>query len=127
MPLYGIPQAGSNSNQSLNLTSVCPGDSFTHFDGTETPSAGLSSVAFSRGYSPGAGDNGTTWYIQYPLASPVATVAIQGSNLDINAGYQTLSIVSGNGAYTDTGRAAFYRLQLLTYTSGGMPVGLAQR
>lgn len=123
MPLYGTPQSGGT------LTSIIPGDSFTHFDGTETPSAGVTSIAFSRGYSPSGDDAGITWYVQFPLASPSAVVLIQGANSNVEANYQTLDTITDlqQAAYTDTGRAAFYRVKLSAYSSGGMPVVTAQR
>ncbi len=129
MPVYGVAQVGNNPVPGLNLTSIIPGDSYTLFDGTETPAQGLASVAFSRGYSPGVSDNGVTFYVTGLPAS--ATVDIQGSDTDIDGDYTQLWQISpdtnGNGAYTDVGRPAFYRALLSTYSSGAMPVCKAQR
>lgn len=131
MPLYGVPQAGWNLSpfQGLNLTCIIPGDSFTLFDGTETPSAGLKSVAVNRGISPSYTDTGLTVYVAG--APSGCTVAVEGSNIDKDGDYFSISTISpdanGNGAYTDTGRAAFYRVVLATYTGGAMPVVTIQR
>lgn len=131
MSVYGIAQSGFNAppNQGLNLTELIPGDNFTLFTGTETPSAGLASVAIVRGPSQGFTDNGITFYVSG--APSGCTVDIQGSNIDKDADYFSLSTITpdsnGNGAYTDAGRAAFYRAKLKTYTSGAMPIVTTQR
>lgn len=128
MPVYGIAQSGYNASSGLNLTSIVPGDSFTLFDGTETPVQGMKSVAFSRGYSPGASDNGVSFYVTG--APSGTTVDVQGSNTDVDGSYIsliTLTPVSGNAFYTDVGRAAFYRVTLSAYTTGAMAVVKAQR
>lgn len=108
-----------------------PGDmGYSIFDGTETPSAGLSSLAFARGQSPSGADQGTTFSISFPSASPNATVLIQGSNQDVDAQYQTLWTSTGlqyDNFTDDVGRWAFYRSQLSAYSSGGMPAVIAKR
>ena len=132
MPLYGVAQAGSNAppNQGLNLTSLIPGDFFELFTGAETPSNGLASVAIARGTAPGFTDAGITFYVTGGAA--VSTkIDIQGSNLDADGDYFTLATITpdaaGNGAYTDAGRAAFYRAKLSAYSSGAMPIVSCQR
>jgi len=122
MPVYGTPQAGSNTaNPGKNLSAVCVGDTYVLFDGTETPEVGLASVAMARA-TQGSGDNGTTFY-----ASGVPSdcqVGIQGANEDIDSHYLTLTVIDGAdgevGAYTDVGRAPFYRAILVTF-GGGSP------
>ncbi len=129
--VYGTPQAGYNPypNQGLNLTSIIPGDSNTLFDGPETPSDGLASVAVNRGIAPAFTDQGVTFYVTG--AASGTTVDIQGSNTDVAGDYFTLATITpdenGNGAYTDTGRPAFYRAKLSAYTTGAMPVVKVQR
>jgi len=116
MALYGVFQAGSNPDMSKNLSSVCIGDTYILFDGTETPEAGLKSVAFARA-TQGSSDNGCTFYASG--MPPDAVVSIQGSNEDIDANYVTLADITpdaaGNGAYTDVGRPPFYRAILSTW------------
>lgn len=129
--LYGTPQSGFNPapDAGLNLTCLVPGDHLTLFDGTETPVQGIKSVAFSRGYSPGASDNGTTFTV-YGMPS-TATIDVQVSNDDVDGHYVTVNTISpdanGNGFYTDIGRAAFYRVTLSAYASGAMPVVKVKR
>ena len=131
MAVYGIPQVGNNPVPGLNLTSIVPGDSYTLFDGTETPAAGLASIAFSRGYSPGVSDNGVSFFVSgFPASG--CTVDIQASDTDIDGDYYSVSgslapDTNGNAAYTDIGRANFYRAFLTTYASGTMPVVKASR
>lgn len=131
MPLYGVAQAGSNPppNQGLNLTSLIPGDFYELFTGAETPVQGMTSVAINRGIAPAFVDNGITFYINGGPAG--AKVAIQGANIDTDADYFQLDeeTLDSNGAavYTDTGRAAFYRVKLTAYTSGPMPIVTVQR
>ena len=133
MPKYGTAQAGYNANSGLNLTSLIPGDlELTLFDGTETPAAGLKSIAFSRGYSPGASDNGITFTV---IGMPTGmTVDVQASAKDIDGDYTSIATLSpsttpdtGNAAYTDVGRSTFYRLYMSAYTTGAMPTAVAQR
>lgn len=121
MPAYKPTQLGG-------LTSLVPGDSLNIFDGTETPAAALTSLQFSRGQSPSASDQGTTFQIIFPSA-PSAVVLIQASNVDVDADYQTVwtSTNLQNDNYTDTTRWAFYRAKLSTYSSGGMPVVVVKR
>lgn len=127
--IYGTAQAGSNPVPGKNLTSIGVGDSFTLFDGTEAPSAGLASVAFSRAMSPGAADNGVTFYATGMPSD--AVIEVEGSNTDVDGDYLVLYAMNpdtnGNAAYTDNGRPAFYRAVLSTYTTGAMPVVKAQR
>ena len=62
-------------------------------------------------------------------ATPDATVLIQASNVDAEAQYQTLYTSTAKQAdyYADAGAFAYYRVKLSAYTSGGMPVVIAQR
>ncbi len=132
MPVYGIPQSGSNTaGQSKNLTSLQPGDpGMILWDGTETPASGAASVAFSRGPAVGGGDNGTSF--DFTGVDAAAVVDVQVSNLDVDGDYYTVSggltpDANGNIAYTDQGRSAFYRAILTTYVSGAMPKCVAKR
>lgn len=134
MPNYGIPQSGFNqgANQGLNLTDLIPGESFVCFDGSESPAVNLASVAFNRGLAPAFTDQGITFYMNG--APPDMVIDVQGSNIDLNGDYVTLGQLgpqaSGNDAYTDVGRAAFYRVKISTASSGSpavMPKVTVQR
>jgi hypothetical protein len=120
MPLYGVFQAGSNSDLSKNLSDVCPGQSYTLLDGTEDFGEVAASVAFARG-TQGSGDNGCSFFASG--GSEGDTVGIQAAAVDEDQFYTEVGSISldanGNGAATDVGRAAFYRV-----TSGlsGSPV-----
>lgn len=121
MPLYGVAQAGGV------LTCLIPGDSMTLF-AAETLTAPQASVAFNRGESPSGNDQGCTFQILFATA-PTSTLAIQGSNLDVDADYVTLftSTSKQQDGYTDTGRWAFYRAKLLTQSAGGAVTVNVQR
>ena len=122
MQTYGSSQAGGV------LTALWPGDRLTLFDGTETPVAGLTSLAFCRAEGPGGMDNGVTFQIIGVVAGSV--VKIQGANADVEADYQDIWTTTGALAldnYTDTTRWAYYRAKLTSYTSGAMPKVLVQR
>lgn len=132
MPLYGAAQAGYNrtSNQGLNLSAPGPGESATLFTGTEVspPVAGTTtSVAIARG-TQGSGDNGITFKASGGAASTV--VDIQSANSDVEAAYGTVGQIAGDGSdggYSDNGRAAFYRAKISAYSTGSLPVVMAQR
>lgn len=129
--VYGTAQAGFNPppNQGLNIANLEVGDSITLFSGTETPSNGLASVSFARGYSPGAMDNGTTFNVQG--AASGTKIDVQVAANDVDGDYTSVTTItpdaSGNGVYTDIARNAFYRVKISAYTSGAMPVVTAQR
>lgn len=129
--VYGTAQAGFNGppNQGLNLASLTPGEPYTMFDGTETPSNGLKSVAFARGPSASFSDQGTTFDCRGIPAG--CTIDIQVANDDLDTAYGTVATLSpdanGDAQYTDVGRSAFYRAKLSAYTSGTMPIVKAQR
>ena len=121
--LYNTPRPGGT------LTGVYPGDTYTPlFDGTETPGAGVASIAIERGPSSVGSDNGTTFQMIFP-AAPTAALAIQGSNVDEDAAYEDLYVSTNTqyDNYTDTTRWRFYRAKLNGYTSGGMPRVVVQR
>ncbi len=127
--LYGAAQSGPLTPPGLNVTVICPGDQIVLFDGTETPLLALTSVAFLRGPSRSMSDAGVTFYA---YGMPVGTtIDIQGSNTDVDGDYLTLATLArdanGNAAYTDVGRAAYYRAKYSAYTSGAMAVVKAQR
>lgn len=129
MPLYGVFQAGSNSDLGKNLSAVCIGDTYVLFDGTETPESGLKSVAMARA-TQGSGDNGITF--QMVGGSEGSTVDIQSSNEDVDASYVVVMTLtadgSGNANGTDVGRSPFYRAVLGTDTSPStMPKVIAER
>lgn len=120
MPLYGAFQAGSNPDMSKNLTDVCPGQSYTLLDGTEDFSGEvMASVAFARG-TQGSGDNGISFFASGGASG--GSVSVEAANEDIDSHYTEVNQISldanGNGACTDVGRAAFYRV---VPTLGGSP------
>jgi hypothetical protein len=120
MPLYNVAQVGGT------LVALSPGDSMKLFDGTETPSAGLKSVAFNRAIAPNMLPAPLVFTVNFPLAPSGSSVQIQGSNDDVDGHYQTLSTISTqNGYYADLGEFNYYRAVLATYSSGGMPVVFA--
>jgi hypothetical protein len=131
MPLYGVAQSGFNGppSQGLNIASLIPGESITLFSPSDPAGVNQKSVAFARGYSPSAMDNGITFNLSgIPSAM---TVDVQCAGADIDGDYYTVATLSGdtngNTAYTDTGRSPFYRLQVSAYTSGVMPTATANR
>lgn len=110
--LYGTPQAGSNPDLTKNLTDVCPGQSYTLLDGTEDFGEVTASVAFARG-TQGSGDNGISFFASGGASG--GSVSIEAANEDLDTHYTEVGSISldanGNGAYTDVGRAAFYRVK----------------
>src|ERR1700688_5045820 len=138
MPLFGVSQSGGNPIAGLNLTDLIPGDAMVLFDGTETPASGLKSVAFARGPGPVGADNGTTFTLRgIPTGMTVDVQVASGSFASVaamDAAFTTVATLSpsttpdtGNAAYTDVGRSAFYRLYMSAFTSGAMPVATATR
>jgi hypothetical protein len=140
MPAFGTPQAGAFGppNQGLNVVNLGPGDIVSLFDGTETPALNLASVAFSRGYSAGVSDNGTTFNISGIPAGMTVDVQVCSppaggfsSVAAMNAAFSSVITLTadanGNASYTDVGRSQFYRLLLSAFTTGAMCVGVASR
>ncbi len=111
MALYGAPQAGSNSDLGKNLSDVCPGQSYKLLDGTEVFTVITKSVAFARG-TQGSSDNGVSFFASGGTLGD--NVSIQASAVDEDDQYTEVGSISldanGNGAFTDVGRAAFYRV-----------------
>jgi hypothetical protein len=96
---------------SKNLSDVCPGQSYVLLDGTEDFSEIANSVAFARGMQGGT-DNGVSFYASGGAEG--GSISIQGAAEDIDSHYTEIGSISldanGNGAATDIGRAAFYRV-----------------
>ena len=137
MPAFGLPQSGPNPISGLNVTCLQPSEELTLFDGTETPVLNLASIAFARGFQ-GSVDGGSTFNlsgmpsgmtIDVQVCSPPSggftTVAAMAAAF--NSVVTISPDANGNGSYTDIGRSALYRLLILAYTSGAMPVGVVQR
>lgn len=122
MPLYGVPQAGSNSDLSKNLSDVQPGTSYVLLDGTEDFSEIFASVAFARG-TQGSTDAGMSFSASG--IPPGGSVDIQVANEDDDSLYTTVNSivpdVNGNGSALDLGRSAFYRVAPID--SDSSPVG----
>ena len=124
MPIYGVTQIGGV------LTALGPGESMKLFDGTETPSAGVKSVAFNRAAGPILTPAGIVFTIVFGAANANSTVQIQGSNDDVDGHYQTLFVTTQgvqDSYYADAGNFCYYRAVLNTYSAGGQPVVIAQR
>ena len=121
MPLYSA----------TNAPQVFQGDSFALFDGTETPSAGLKSIAFERKQYGNLNPSPMTFSVTFP-ASATATILIQGSNDNVEAHFQTVSTIPFAGVttpanYGDLGQFRYYRVNLSAYTGGNMPTVIVQR
>lgn len=130
MPIY--------PTQFNTLTSLPPGESLTLFSGTETPSAGLASIPFSRATGASVGPpEGMTFFCEGIPSG--ATLAYQVSNDPRVAtnptaaqwttppGATFVPDANGNAALTDIGYSTFYRILLSAYTSGAMPTVIVQR
>ena len=142
MPLWGTPQSGCNPVSALNFTDLRPGDDLALFDGTETIATGSKSIAFVRGDSPSATDQGFTVSVS---GCPNGTVIdVQQSNgvsatgrnplvtptvANMDASFNTVSgdTINGNTAITDTGRSTFYRLIVTNFVNGDVPVAIVKR
>lgn len=118
MPLYTSP---------FSPTEVVQGDKYTLFDGTETPASGTKSAAINIGVGYGKKPQVIVFTTQFGT-SPTAEVDIQAANENVEASYQT--IFTGGGLqqefYADQGGFAFYRANLSSYASGGMPKVIVQ-
>lgn len=141
MPLWGARRSGGNLDSQLNFVSLIPGDDFTLLDGTETIVSGSVSTAFARGGGCVQTDAGTTFNItgcsngsalQFQSSNgvpgdnkgaPVFTLA----QLDATFNDVVGGNVTGNGAYTDIGRASFGRWKVVTFVAGDAPVVIAKR
>lgn len=133
MPIYGVAQAGSSATLTfdsagnpiytptpgLNLTTLQIGEYMKLFD-AEAGVTGKTSVAIARGNPAGSADNGITFQIIWSGTPTGSTVEIQGSNVDVDADYETLyqSVATQFDNYTDTVRWNFYRAKLTVYASG---------
>ena len=143
MPLWNVPQSGYNQTYpGLNCVVLFPGDDYALLDGTEGIGAAASSVHFARG-SQGSTDAGSTFYVSGCPNNSV--IEIQGSNgvaqstngeiaptvtatpTNMDASFETLATITGNGSYTDVGRAAFYRAVVATFEAGDVPVVIVKR
>lgn len=121
MPNYGTLQSGGG------VTAVAPGDSMVLFN-AESPTAPQASIAFARGIGITGQPSGIVFTAKW-AAAPTATLAIQGSNADVDADYQTLNTVTNSqyANYADVGNFLFYRGKLLTQSAGGAVTLIAQR
>ncbi len=129
MPIYGTPQAGSDSRgAAYNLTAVAPGERFTLFNAETFSAFPQSSVAFNRALEPGMNGGAMTFQMSFASA-PTAVVKIQGSNVDLDAAYETLWTSNNTqyDNYTDTARWAYYRVQIYSYSAGGALTVTVQR
>lgn len=122
MPSYSTLQAGGVK------TALMPGDSLALFN-NEAVTTGESSISFNRARGPIGADSGTTFSIDWAASPTGSTVVIQVANQDVDADYVTVytSTAKQHDAYTDIGRAKFYRAQVTTYSAGGNLTVIAQR
>jgi len=110
MPAFNTPQAGGVRTQ------VNPADSFVLFN-NESPAVGNSSIAFARGVGEGLQPSAMVFTL---TGGSSATVAIQGSNQDVDGDYVTLGTLSSTAPYyNDSGTFAFYRANM---TGGTGPI-----
>ena len=100
MPVYGSLQAGGTP------TALQPGDGMVLFN-AEVVGAGVASIPFARGFSPGGGAPPIVFTASWTAGAP----SIQGSNVDDPAQYITLGPTGAvsPGFYADSGGFAFYR------------------
>lgn len=141
MPLWGTRRSGGNSDSRLNFVSLIPGDDFTLLDGTETIVTGSVSTAFARGTSNSQSDQGSTFnilgctngtVIQFQSSNGVAgdnKGAPDFTYAQLDATFNDIvgGSVAGNGAYTDIGRASFYRCKVATFVAGDAPIVIVKR
>ena len=141
--LWNTPQSGYNTTYpGLNCVVLFPGDDYALFDGTEALAATAKSVHFARG-SQGSTDAGSTFSITGCPNNSV--VQIQGSNgvaqsangeigitvaatpTLMDASFNVVGTITGNGSYLDQGRYMFYRAVVSTFVSGDVPVVIVKR
>lgn len=117
MPLYG----------SVKPIYLYPGQQLVMFDSTETPSAGVKSVAFERAPNYDGHPSPMVFTVVFPNA-PTATLQIQASNDDVDGNYQVVqAIATQQGYYSDQGQFRYYRADLSAYSAGLMPKVIVQR
>lgn len=127
MPNYGVLQAGSNSDESKNLTDLIPGQWMYLFN-AETPAEGQASVAFNRGPAPGTEVPSGIIFTVFWATTPTAQMDIEGANTDVDSQYIALgSVINQNGYYSDAGGFAYYRAKQSVYSAGGAVTVIAQR
>lgn len=122
MPNYGVAQAGGV------LTCVETGDNYTLFN-AETLTAPQASVAFCPAFPADGGQRPSIMFTIHFASAPTSRVAIQGSNVDVDAQYVDL-VLSDNlqdDFYGDFGSFRFYRARLVTQSAGGALTVIAQR
>jgi len=117
-----------------NAVPLYPGAQPLYLFNNEAVAAGSKSMAFERAvsnYAPPGSDQGSTVQLLF-AANATAVIALQGSNVDIDADYITLesATFSGSGSQgsiTDTQRFLYYRLLVVSYSAGGNLTALATR
>lgn len=142
MPLWGTGQSGCNPVSALNFTDLRPGDDLDLFTASDVIATGTKSIAFARGDSPGASDQGFTVSISgCPNGSVFDVqqsngVSATGRNpsvtptlANMDASFNTIigDTLAGNSSVTDVGRSAFYRLICTTFAAGDIPVAIVKR
>lgn len=141
--LFGTYQAGGAPELGLNVTDLRRGDQYVMMTATEVVATGSASVHFSAGPDPhGGGVINSSFFVQGCSAGTEWT--IQGSNgpstpdspgvptsalTKFAATFQDLpgSDTTGNGTYTDTGSATWYRFFVKSFVNGDIPVVIVRR
>jgi hypothetical protein len=139
--LFGTYQSGGAPELGLNVVDLRRGDQYVMMDGTETVASGSASVHFAAGTGVGGVINssfsvqgctkGTEWTIQGSNGPSTAdSPGVPTSTLTkFAATFQDLpgSDIVGNGTYTDTGSATWYRFHIKTLQAGDAPVVIVRR
>ena len=143
MPLFGTYQSGGAVELGLNVTDVRRGDDYVMMDATETVATGSASVHFSAGPAPqGGGVINTSFYVQGCSGGTEWTIqASDGPSTADSPGVPTSTLSKfaatfqdilgsdtvGNGMFTDTGSAAWYRFRIKALVGGDAPVVRVRR
>lgn len=134
MPLWGTGYPGGNPVSALNIIDLRPGDQFVLLTVTDSVATGTKSIPFARGTSASQSDAGCSFQISgCPNGSIISIQASNGTQeatmtlAALDASFNEVQSIAGNGAYTDVGRAAFYRVQVTTFANGDVPVVIVQR
>lgn len=142
MPLWNTPQAGSNTvYPGLNFTSLSPGDDLELLNANDVVATGTKSIAFARSGGLGGQPGKSTFSVTgCPNGS---VIEIEGSNgvaqsstkaltvtptpANMDASFNVVGTVTGNGPYLDEGAYAFYRVVVSTFEAGDVPVVIIKR
>jgi hypothetical protein len=141
--LFGTYQSGGAVELGLNVFDIRRGGEIILMDGTETVATGSASVHFSAGPDPqGGGVINTAFYVQGCSGGTEWTIqASDGPSIADSPGVPTSTLSKfaatfqdilgsdtvGNGMFTDTGSAAWYRFHIKTFVAGDAPAVRVRR